>query len=136
MEDEEGVLNVEREFLKRCGYHTLVAGSGAAALKVAERHRGPIHLLLTDVVMPDMNGHELAQRLVQPRPQLKVLYASGNTDNVIMRHGVLVPGTAFLHKPFTAPALVRKVLDAGNLPSRKASKKSSKEASVKLTRKH
>ena len=109
VEDEEGVLKVEREFLERWGYHTLVAGNAAAALEVAERHRGPIHLLVTDVVMPDMNGRELAQRLVQLRPDLKVLYASGSTDNVIMDHGVLVPGTAFLHKPFTGQALVRKV---------------------------
>ena len=86
-----------------------MAASGAEALALAERHEGPIHLLLTDVVMPEMNGRELARHLASLRPEVRVLYMSGYADEAIARHGVLDPGTAFLQKPFTPDGLARKV---------------------------
>jgi two-component system cell cycle sensor histidine kinase/response regulator CckA len=82
---------------------------------VSERHKGPIHLLITDVVMPGMTGPELARRLTARRPAMKVLFMSGYTDDAILHHGVLEPGTEFLRKPFTAGSLggkVRHMLDA------------------------
>ena len=84
-------------------------------MRLAEPLAGPIHLLLTDVVMPEMSGRELTRRLTAARPGLKVLYISGYSEDAIARHGVLDPGTAFLQKPFTPDALawrVREVLGA------------------------
>jgi two-component system, cell cycle sensor histidine kinase and response regulator CckA len=78
---------------------------------VAAGHAGTIHLLLTDVVMPGMNGRMLAERLLKSRPGMKVLYTSGYTDDVIFQRGVLPEGSAFLHKPFTTHGLERKVRD-------------------------
>jgi response regulator RpfG family c-di-GMP phosphodiesterase len=98
------------------GYNVLEARHGAKALEISKRHQGPIHLMVTDVVMPQMSGHELAQRLQPLRPDMKVLYMSGYTDDAIVRHGVLGAGMAFLSKPFTPDALalkVEEVLDTG-----------------------
>jgi two-component system, cell cycle sensor histidine kinase and response regulator CckA len=109
------VRAVVREILEMNGYHVLEARHGAEAIEISERHRGPIHLMVTDVVMPQMSGRELAQRLVPVRPDMRVLYMSGYTDDAIVRHGVLGAGMAFLSKPFTPDALavkVREVLDA------------------------
>jgi CheY-like chemotaxis protein len=115
VEDQAEVRTLTRKVLEGRGYSVLVAAGGSEARGVAERHRGPIHLLLTDVIMPDMSGGEVARQLAQPRPETKVLYLSGYTDEAIVRHGVLEPGMAFLQKPFTPDALavkVREVLDA------------------------
>ena len=89
----------------------LSAGSPSAALEIAQRHPGPIHLLLTDVVMPEMSGRDLADHLVRARPGLKILYMSGYTDDAIVHHGVLDPGTVLLQKPFTPDRLTRMVGD-------------------------
>jgi signal transduction histidine kinase len=108
-EDEEGVRRLARRVLEEKGYTLLEARDGAEALRIALQHPGPIHLLVTDTVMPEMNGRELSQRLLHSRPGVKVLYVSGYSENVIVHHGVLDPGIAFLQKPFTPLALLRKV---------------------------
>ena len=109
VEDAQRVRAVVREILEMSGYTVLEAHHGAEALELSNRHAGPIHLLVTDVVMPQMSGRELAQRLSTLRPDLKVLYMSGYTDDAIVRHGVLASGIAFLSKPFTPDALALKV---------------------------
>jgi len=108
-EDERLVRVLAQKVLERAGYRVLVAAGGAEALALAERNDGPIHLLLTDVVMPEMTGRELARRLTSLRPGLRVLYMSGYADEAVAQHGVLDPGTAFLQKPFTPEALAKKV---------------------------
>jgi two-component system cell cycle sensor histidine kinase/response regulator CckA len=114
VEDEDAVRAVTRLTLQGLGYQVLGASQWTEAIRHCEQHRGPIHLLLTDVVMPEMGGRELAERLTQIRHDLKVLYLSGYTDDSIIRHGVLQADVAFLQKPFTPAALatkVRNVLD-------------------------
>ena len=108
-EDEEIVRLLARELLQRLGYHVLEARSGMAALEIAGRHKGPIHLLLTDVVMPRMSGRELAQALAGSHPETRVLYMSGYTGEAIVRHGVVEPGVAFLQKPFAPGTLARRI---------------------------
>ena len=110
VEDEEPVRKLVKDILDNNGYTVLVAGSGEEALKVCEECKGPIQLLITDVVMPGMSGRELVEHLTK-RPGLKVLYISGYPDDAIVRHGILEPGTNFLQKPFTPDDLVRKVHD-------------------------
>jgi DNA-binding response OmpR family regulator len=105
--------------LRQYGYRVIDAADGHEALAVAERHSGQLHLLLTDVVMPGMNGKELSERLQALHPSLKVLFISGYTADVIAHRGVLDPGVAFLHKPFSAEELaakVRTVLSGGVEP--------------------
>jgi len=114
-EDQDDVRHVASEILRRFGYHVLEAQNAGEALLVCERHPLPIHLLVTDVVMPRMSGRELAERLVVIRPELKVLYMSGYTDNAIVHHGILDPGVAYVQKPLipeTFARRVREVLDA------------------------
>jgi PAS domain S-box-containing protein len=116
VEDEEELRDIVVRTLDEAGYTVLNAADGDEALKVSAGHAGDIQLLLTDVVMPRMNGWVLAQQLKKTRPALKVLYMSGYTDDVIVRHGELDPGIPFLGKPFTAENLmqkVREVLDSG-----------------------
>ena len=119
VEDEESLRTVAKRALEAAGYTVLVAAGGQEALLACARHKGEIHLLLTDVVMPGMNGRAVARELSLTRPGLKVLYMSGYTDSAIGHHGVLTPGTHFLGKPFTAADLtwrVRMVLDTGAAP--------------------
>jgi CheY-like chemotaxis protein len=111
VEDEEQVRDVSRGVLRRYGYTVLVARNAGEALLLCEGHGGPIHLLLTDVVMPQMSGPELARRLVPARPEMKVLYMSGYTDDAAVRHGVIETSFAYLQKPITVEALTRKVRD-------------------------
>jgi CheY-like chemotaxis protein len=123
VEDAQRVRAVVREILDMHGYEVLEARHGAEALKISARHPGPIHLMVTDVVMPEMSGRELAERLKPLRPGLRVLYMSGYTDDAIVRHGILDAGMAFLSKPFTPDALagkVRETLDARPSPAEPA----------------
>ena len=109
VEDEAPVRNVARQVLERHGYTVLEAPSAEAALDIATRYSGTIHLLLTDVVMPGLNGRELASRLVDLRPDARVIFMSGYTDDAVTRHGVLEPGSAYVQKPFTPDAIARRV---------------------------
>jgi two-component system, cell cycle sensor histidine kinase and response regulator CckA len=112
VEDEEDVRDLARDILGLMGYKLVTASHPVEALQVSQDHTSVIHLLLTDVVMPGMSGRQLADRLVADRPGLKVLFMSGYTDNAIVHHGVLDPGTAFVQKPFTPDSLTRKVREA------------------------
>jgi two-component system, cell cycle sensor histidine kinase and response regulator CckA len=108
-EDEDGVRSLTKEVLEKYGYTVLEASNGEEALKIAERHEGPLDLLLSDVVMPRMGGPELAQELLARRPAVKVLYMSGYTDHPMVRRGVVNAGVAFLQKPFTPTVLVSRI---------------------------
>jgi PAS domain S-box-containing protein len=115
VEDESKLRRLARLALQDEGYNVLEASDGTAAIRVVQTYPGPIHLLLTDVIMPVMNGRELAQRISALRPETRVLYMSGYTENVIGHNGMLEEGVNLLQKPFTLPALkarVREVLDA------------------------
>jgi two-component system, cell cycle sensor histidine kinase and response regulator CckA len=115
VEDADALRKLARSFLVDHGFEVITASNGEEAVEVAMNHNGHIDLLLTDVVMPGMNGRVLADRLLSKRPGLKVVFISGYTDSFIAGHGVLEPGTHLLHKPFTEDALIRKireVLDA------------------------
>ena len=114
VEDEDAVRALAGYVLRSCGYTVLEAGDGRDAVRVAEVHAGPIHLLVSDVVMPHLGGRELAERLTAVNPRLRVLFLSGYTDDAVVRHGVLEAEYAFLQKPFTPTALAqmaREVLD-------------------------
>ncbi|MGE5283421.1 MAG: PAS domain S-box protein [Actinomycetota bacterium] len=108
-EDEEGVRRLAREILSGNGYKVLEAANGREAVLLSEGHRGKIHLLLTDVVMPELSGRDLGERIRRQRPDLRILYMSGYTDDAILRHGVREDGIPFLQKPFTPEGLARKV---------------------------
>jgi CheY-like chemotaxis protein len=109
VEDEEPVRSLLRGILKARGYAVLEAGRPEEALLICQQHEGPIHLLLTDVVMPEMGGRELAKQLEIVRPETKVLYMSGYTDDSIVHRGVSEARTTLLQKPFTPELLARKV---------------------------
>jgi CheY-like chemotaxis protein len=116
VEDELQVRAIVRRMLEGRGYRVLEAASGAEALAIAHAEEQPIHLLITDVIMPSMSGRQLADAFLAARPKTRVLYVSGYTDNTILHHGVLEEGVAFLQKPFSQESLaikVRQVLDEG-----------------------
>jgi two-component system, cell cycle sensor histidine kinase and response regulator CckA len=109
VEDEPGVRELVRRVLERYGYRVLLAASPSEALALIDRFADPIQLLMSDVVLPEMSGRALASQLVLRRPDMRVIYMSGYTDDAIVHHGVLDPDTPFLQKPFTPEALARKV---------------------------
>jgi CheY-like chemotaxis protein len=111
VEDEEGVRILVRDYLRMNGYTVLEAGHGEEALRIACEHSGTISLMITDVIMPGMNGRELAERMSLLRPAMKVLYISGYAEAAVYRRGVLEQGAPFLQKPFGPPELGRKVRD-------------------------
>jgi CheY-like chemotaxis protein len=110
VEDEPSVRHLAWKVLETLGYHVLRANNGQDGLHLAREHKGsPIRLVVTDVMMPVMGGKVMAEWLKATYPDLKVLFTSGYTDDVIAQHGVLEPGVAFLSKPYTPAALARKV---------------------------
>ncbi|HWB40774.1 MAG TPA: ATP-binding protein, partial [Gemmatimonadales bacterium] len=109
VEDEAAVRSSARRLLERQGYHVLEARHGADALRIAEESSRPIDLVVTDLVMPEMGGKELAERLRAHRPGLKVLFMSGYTEKVITAGGVMPPNTGFVEKPFTVEQLMRRL---------------------------
>jgi CheY-like chemotaxis protein len=117
-EDQDNVRRLVSRMLRGFGYHVLEAANGGEALAVAAAHAGTIHLLITDVVMPEMSGRELGAELKRQRPEILVLYMSGYTGNAVARRGLLEEGVAFIEKPFTAESLAGKVRDTlGGAPA-------------------
>ena len=112
VEDEDGVRRLMRQILLRAGYNVLAAPDGEAALAILRPHAGPVHLLLTDMVMPGMTGRELADRATALRPETRVLYVSGYADRGIVRDGQLDPATSLVPKPFTPAILLSRVREA------------------------
>ena len=116
-EDDDGMRQVAIRFLQSLGYNTLEAARPDEARRIEAGHVGPIHLLLTDVVMPEMGGRGLADLLTSRRPGMQVLFMSGYTDDAVAEHGIVPEQTFFLSKPFSREALgrkVREVLDSAN----------------------
>jgi len=109
VEDEESVRQLVRETLAAKGYRVIEAQNGEMGLEIAAQHDGKIDLVITDIVMPGIGGHELVKRLVVARPETKVLYLSGYTEDAIANGGSIDSGAAFLQKPFTLQSLSRKV---------------------------
>ena len=116
VEDEPAIRALSRRVLEASGYRVLEAGNGTDALERARTEEGPIHLLLTDLVMPNMGGSDLASRLQELRPDIRVLFMSGYTDDGVVRGGLLGQGQAFLQKPFTPQGLARKVRELLDAP--------------------
>jgi DNA-binding NtrC family response regulator len=120
VEDDQRLRDLAHEVLAMQGYDVLVAPDPEEALRTCAAHAGPIHLLLTDVVMPHMSGRVLADRLMPLRPETRVLYMSGYTDDAILHHGVHQAEVDLLQKPFTPVGLaqrVREALDAAEASS-------------------
>jgi len=116
VEDEENLRRLARQYLENQGYNVIDAPDGATAIQISQAHKGPIHLLLTDVIMPGMNGRELANKVSPTRPDMRVLYMSGYTENHIGHNGTLDEGITLLQKPFTLPALKAKVREMLDTP--------------------
>jgi len=112
VEDEPGILRMTRKMLEQNGYNVLAAGTPGQAMDLAHEHAGDVHLLMTDVVMPEMNGRDLARNMLSLYPDLKRLFMSGYTANVIAHHGVLDEGVQFIQKPFSKQDLAIKVRQA------------------------
>jgi len=122
VEDQDEVRKIAQQALRRYGYHVIEAANAGEALLACEQHPRKIHLLLTDVVMPMMSGREIAERLVQIRPELKVLFMSGYTENAIVHHGILESGIAYLQKPLVPESLARRVREVLDTPTPKSSR--------------
>ncbi|NUP04835.1 MAG: PAS domain S-box protein [Polyangiaceae bacterium] len=126
VEDEEQVRAIVLNALRRHGYHVIAARNAGEALLICETHADPIDLLLTDVVMPEMSGPDLARRLVVTRPGMKVVCMSGYTDDSIVRHGVLESGMAFIQKPITPSLLTKKIREVLDQPGTTSPKEGTK----------
>ena len=111
VEDEDMVRNLATELLKENGYKVVEASGGEEAIRLCRNHKGPIHLLITDVVMPKMSGKDVARRLQMVHPETKVLFMSGYTDEAIVHHGIVDSHIAFIQKPFSETALMQKIRD-------------------------
>ncbi len=117
VEDDLSILKLAQKILDGLGYTVLITSTPSEAIGIAEEHPGEIHLLITDVIMPEMNGRELAEKIQSFCPTLKRLFMSGYTANVIAHHGVLDDGVHFIQKPFSRRDMaraVRKALDEAN----------------------
>ncbi|MFO7986456.1 MAG: response regulator [Desulfatiglandaceae bacterium] len=112
VEDEVSVLRLTRRVLEKLGYTVLSTQSPDKALNMVREHTEKIHLLITDVVLPEMSGKELAEKITGLRPDIKVLFMSGYTADIIGRHGVLDEGVSFIEKPFSLGRLARRVREA------------------------
>jgi CheY-like chemotaxis protein len=119
VEDEQGVRELTTKILKQLGYNVLAACGGAEALEIARSHPGHIALMLTDVVMPNMSGAQLAAELRHSQPDIKVVFISGYTENAISQHGVLDEGVDFLAKPFSRESLAKKLRETLGVARRK-----------------
>jgi len=117
VEDEKGVRELAREYLASSGYRVIEAEDGHTALELATMHVGQIHLLLTDVVMPGISGRELAERVSQIRPGIKIIYMSGYTDQAVVHHGILQNDAVLLQKPFTLMTLAGKLRELLAVPA-------------------
>jgi CheY-like chemotaxis protein len=117
VEDEKGVRELAREYLTSSGYTVIEAENGHTALELASMHVGPIHLLLSDVVMPGISGRELAERVSQIRPGIKIVYMSGYTDQAVVHHGILENDAVLLQKPFTLMTLAAKLREILAVPA-------------------
>jgi two-component system, cell cycle sensor histidine kinase and response regulator CckA len=109
VEDDAMIMKMIKKVLSRCGYTILCAKDGMEAVSVSELHQGAIHMILTDVIMPGMGGRELAKQVSETRPEIKVLFMSGYTDNAVVHHGVLEKGLNFIQKPFPSANLMKKI---------------------------
>jgi two-component system, cell cycle sensor histidine kinase and response regulator CckA len=109
VEDERGVRELTREYLETSGYTVLEAANGEIALQRAREHAGPIHVLITDVVMPGLSGRDLSEQMIKMRPKIRVLYMSGYTDQSAFRNGMLEKGAELLQKPFGMSTLASKL---------------------------
>jgi two-component system, cell cycle sensor histidine kinase and response regulator CckA len=109
VEDEKGVRELAREYLEMSGYTVIEAPNGNTALELAAQHSGPVHLLMTDIVMPGISGRELAERIARIRPGIKVLYMTGYANQAVVHHGMLETDALVLQKPFTLTTLASKL---------------------------
>jgi DNA-binding NtrC family response regulator len=116
VEDEDVIRGLVGEILRAIGYNVLEARHGGEALLISEQHQGPIHLMVTDIVMPLISGPDLAKCLAPVRPEMRVLYMSGSAADTLFQNGVPEVGSEFLQKPFRADALEGKVRDLLHLP--------------------
>jgi nitrogen-specific signal transduction histidine kinase/CheY-like chemotaxis protein len=115
-EDDEAIRTLGARVLGALGYNVLVARTGGEALRIVAEHKGHIDLIATDVVMPEMNGSQLVERVLEARPGIRVLFMSGYTDDEVMRRGVIDGQTAFLQKPFTPDLLAHRVREVLDVP--------------------
>ncbi len=116
VEDEASVRQLVAAMLKQRGYNVLEAAAPLEAIELSKQHGGPIQMLLTDVVMPQMSGRQLAEQLLPQRPEMRALYLSGYTENSVVHHGMLDPGIAFLGKPFSPETLAKKIREVLDRP--------------------